>query len=177
MFDPVPEAQLSDDEGGVAPAGPGWFVVNVADARASRSARFGASARFEGDQRFPEFAINVRVLEPGQPNGLYHREEAQEAALVLSGECLALVEGEERRLRKGDFLHLPPGTAHIVVGAGEGPCSLLMVGTRKDPERLFYPAEEVAARHGAAAAEDTPDEEVAYAGSPDPVPGRLGLPW
>jgi uncharacterized cupin superfamily protein len=173
----VQEAPLRERDGGLAPEGAGWFIVNVAEARGSRSERFGASARFEGDARFPEFAINVRVLEPGQPNGLYHREDAQEAALVLSGECLALIEGEERPLRKGDFIHWPPRTAHILIGAGEGPCSVLMVGTRKSPENLFYPAEEVAARHGAAAEEDTPDENVAYAGSPPTQPFSLGLPW
>jgi uncharacterized cupin superfamily protein len=173
----VQEAPLLEADGGLVPEGDGWFVVNVAEARGSRSPRFGASVRFEGEARFPEFAINVRVLEPGQPNGLYHREAAQEAALVLSGECLALVEGEERSLRKGDFIHWPARTAHILIGAGDAPCSVLMVGTRKSRENLFYAADEVAARHGAAAEEDTPDENVAYAGSPPIEPHSLGLPW
>ena len=45
--------------------------------------------------------INLAVLEPGQPNCMYHGEDEQEDFLVLSGECLLLVEGEERRLRDG----------------------------------------------------------------------------
>jgi uncharacterized cupin superfamily protein len=117
------------------------------------------------------------MLEPGQPNGLYHRESSQEAFLVLAGECVAIVEGQERPMRKGDFLYSPPGTAHIIVGAGDGPCAVLMVGTRKDPEELLYPVDETAARHGAAAAEETPDEKVAYAGEPPLRPAPLGLPW
>ena len=40
---------------------------------------------------------------------------------MLSGECVAIVEGEERRMRRWDFLHSPPGTAHITVGAGGEP--------------------------------------------------------
>jgi uncharacterized cupin superfamily protein len=41
----------------------------------------------------------LHVLPPGQSNGLYHHENQQEDFLVLSGECLLLVEGEQRRLR------------------------------------------------------------------------------
>ena len=179
MWSAIEEARLRRDEGGLVPEGPGWFVVNVAEARGSESESFGASVRFQGDgdARFPEFAINVRVLRPGQPNSLYHRETNQEAFLVLSGECLLLVEGEERPLRKGDFVHFPPGAAHVAVGAGAGPSSILMVGTRDPGERVFYPRDEVAVRHGAAAEEETPDPEAAYAGHPVPVPKSIGLPW
>jgi uncharacterized cupin superfamily protein len=177
MSTKVEEARLREDEGGLVPAGPGWFIVNVADAQATSSERFGASCRFEGPQaRFPEFAINVRELQPGQPNCLYHRESAQEAFLVLSGECVAIVEEQERPMRKGDFLYAPPGTAHVFVGAGDGPCSILMVGTRKDPEGL-YPVSETAARHGASVEEETDDPATAYAGSPPIRPGTIGQPW
>ena len=140
--------------------------------------RFGDAVRFEvAAARFREFGINVRVLAPGQPNCMYHREGAQEAFLVLSGECIAVVEEEERPMRAGDFLHAPPGTAHVLVGAGVGPCTVLMVGTRKDPEDLVYPVSPVAARHGASVEHETSNEEEAYAG----VEGRLGplgrVPW
>ena len=160
-----------------APEANSWFVVNVADARASESARFGASVRFEDAGRFPEFGINVRVVQPGQPASLYHRENAQEAFLVLSGECLLLVEREKRPLRKGDFVHLPYGTAHVLVGAGDGPASVLMVGTRKDPEELLYPVSAAAERYGASAERETPSEEEAYGDTKQPRPVALGLPW
>jgi uncharacterized cupin superfamily protein len=156
----------------------GWFVVNVADAHATVSERFGASARFEdrADAPFPEFGINVRLVQPGQPTALYHRENAQEAFLVLSGECVLIVEDEEHPLRKGDFVHLPAGTAHVLVGAGDGPSSVLMVGTRKDPEELLYPVSEPAARHGASVERETSDEAEAYGSNPL-RPTDLGLPW
>ena len=41
---------------------------------------------------------------------MHHRENAQEGFLVLSGECLLIVEEEERRLRAWDFFHCPGGT-------------------------------------------------------------------
>ena len=177
-LDPVPEAQLRDSAPGRAAETDGWFVVNVAEAAGVHTDRFGDACRFEvAAARFPEFGINVRVLQPGQPNCLYHRENSQEAFLVLSGECIAIVEEQERRLRAGDFLHTPSGTAHVIVGAGEGPCAVLMVGTRKSPEELLYPVSAAAARHGASVEQETSDEEAAYAGV-EAQAGPLGrVPW
>lgn len=179
-LDPVPEAPLERTEsGGLLPDGDGWFVLNVEDAHATRSDRFGTSSRFERrpDVEFPEFGINVRVLQPGQPASLYHRENAQEVFLVLSGECVAIVEEEERPLRKGDLLYMPSGTAHVLVGAGDGPSTVLMAGTRKDPEELLYPLSEAAARYGASAERETSSEDEAYGATRAPRPVDLGVPW
>jgi uncharacterized cupin superfamily protein len=103
------------------------------------------------------------VLEPGQPNGKYHSESVQEDFLVISGECLLIVDGEERRLKAWDFVHCSAGTEHIFVGAGSGPCTILMVGARRTDRRIRYPVNELAARHGASAPEDTSDAAKAYA--------------
>ena len=112
---------------------------------------------------FPQFGINLSVLEPGESNCLYHSESQQEAFLVLSGECRLLVEGEERLLRAWDFVHCPAGTEHVFVGAGDGPCVILMAGARSEDEQLLYPVSELAARYGASADEETPDPKQAYA--------------
>jgi uncharacterized cupin superfamily protein len=173
----VPEANLKDEGAGLVPEGEGWFIVKFAEARGSRSERFGAAVRFEGETEFRDLAFNVRLLQPGQPNCLYHQESQTEAFLVLEGECLAIVEEQERLLRKGDFLYAPPGTAHVFVGAGERPCAIAMVSTRIMPETVHYPVSEVAARHGASATAATDSPEEAYAGSPTPEQARLGLPW
>jgi uncharacterized cupin superfamily protein len=177
VFERIEEAPLRETEAGLVPEGDGWFVVNVADGRGIRTDRFGAACVFEGAERFPEFGINVHVLQPGQPNSMYHCEDAQEDFLVLSGEARAIVEDEERPLRAGDLLHAPPGTAHVLVGAGDGPCAILMVGTRKRPETLLYPVSEVAGRFGASVDRETDDEAAAYAGTPPPEPGPVGMPW
>jgi len=89
-------------------------------------------------QRFGQLGITLAVLEPGKPSGLYHAESAQEDFLVLAGECVARVEGEERVLRQWDFLHCPSGTAHVFV-AGDEPCVLLMVGARVPHKTFDYP--------------------------------------
>jgi uncharacterized cupin superfamily protein len=112
---------------------------------------------------FPQFGINVSVLEPVNPNCLYHSESQQEAFLVLSGECRLLVEGAKRILRPWDFVHCPAGTEHVFVGAGDGPSVVLMVGARSKDEQLLYPVSELAARYNASAEEETPDPKQAYA--------------
>ena len=122
----VSEAKLVQTDGGLEPEGSGWFVLNAKQAR-WLDGHFGAYTRFEGDERFSDIGINIGVLAPGQPACYYHGEDAQEAFLV-SGECLLLIEGEERRLKAWDFVHSPPWAEHVFVGAGDGPCAVLAVG-------------------------------------------------
>ncbi len=95
---------------------------------------------------------------------------------MLSGECTLVVEEEERKLRQWDYVHCPAGTRHIFVGAGDGPCAILMIGARPEIERLRYPVSEVAAKHGASVAEETENPDEAYVDWPgDYTPARL--PW
>ena len=134
-----------------------WFVVNVGDADWESKGEFGVRTRFESPEaRFPHFGITVQVLEPGQASSLYHAEEAQEGFLVLAGECLAVIEGQEHPLRQWDYFHCPPGTRHVLVGAGDGPCSVLMVGAPRSASlsEILYPQDPVAERHGASVSAD-----------------------
>ena len=168
------EAQLAQTDGGLVPEGEGWFVVNARDARWWRHEAFGSATTFEGDDaaRFEEFGINIQVLAPGQPNCMYHGENAQEDFLVLFGECLVLIEGEERPLKQWDFVHCPPMTQHVFVGAGDGPCGILMVGTRPEQEELLYPVADVARKHGAGVEQETTSGREAYAAFPRSAPER-----
>jgi uncharacterized cupin superfamily protein len=164
----VPEARIAQTEQGAVVESEGWFVLNAADARWTRSAPAGQWVNFEADaHEFTEFGIGIHVLQPGQPNGKYHGEGVQEDFLVLSGECICLIEGEERRLKAWDFVHCPPGTHHIFVGAGEGPCAILMAGTRREGRPIHYPRDELAARYGASAPEETNTPREAYSDWPD----------
>ena len=163
---PVPEAPMADTPGGRMPAGPGWFVLNLADARGVHVPGSGTYLPLENrDFAFEHFGINVHVLAPGERATLYHREDDQEAFLVLRGECLALIEEEERVLRACDFFHCAPGTRHSFVGAGDGPCAIVMVGSRLHGGEAHYPRSEVAERHGVSAVESTGDSQTAYRGA------------
>jgi uncharacterized cupin superfamily protein len=175
----VPAAPMEDAPGGKKPAGEGWFVVNAREAQWIHNERFGASVTFEGSPRlgepalFTQLGINIQVMWPGQPNGYYHSEEVQEDFLVLSGECLLLIEGEEHRLKAWDFVHCPPRTEHVFVGSGDGPCAFVGVGARPADEGLVYPVSELALRHGAGVTEKATSGEVAfaYSGTPETTPG------
>jgi len=157
----VPEARLQPADGGLVPAGEGWFVLNAREARWMEG-DFGAFTRFEGEARFPQVGINIGVLSPGQASSFYHGEDEQEDFLVLSGQCLLLIEGEERRLVAWDFVHCPAWTEHVFVGAGDGPCAVLAIGTRLG-DAVVYPDSELAKRHRAGAARETRDAGEAYA--------------
>jgi uncharacterized cupin superfamily protein len=146
----------------------GWFVLNLADALAVRNdEKGGATYPLEGrESPFRDVGVRVTVLPPGEPNAMYHSEDAQEGFLVLSGECTLIVEEEERPLRQWDYFHCPAGTRHVIVGAGDGPCAILMAGLRGEGKKLHYPVSEVAAKYGAATPKETDSPPEAYSDWP-----------
>ena len=135
------EAEIVTTENGDVPRGEGWYVLNARRAQWQHSPGFGGSdLSFQGDVRFPEVGFHVGVLQPGEPACMYHREDTQEGFLVLSGRCLAIVEGEERMLEPWDYLHCPGGTEHVLVGAGDGPCIVIAYGARRPDDGTLYVA-------------------------------------
>jgi uncharacterized cupin superfamily protein len=175
---PVQEASSEETPYGRYVTSEGWFVLNLAEALAVRNEEKGG-ALYPLEPRespFGDVGVNVRVVWPGDPNALYHSEGVQEGFLVLSGECTLIVEEEERALRQWDYFHCPADTRHVIVGAGEGPCAILMIGSRPEIETLNYPVSDVAAKYGASAAKETDDGDNAYADWPgEYLPVRL--PW
>jgi uncharacterized cupin superfamily protein len=176
----VPEAPLEKTETGLMPAGEGWFVLNAREARWLHRDGQSASCEFEGEKEFPQLGIFLRVLEPGAPMAMYHWEADQEDFLVLSGEALLIVEGEERPLRQWDLVHCPAGTKHIIVGAGEGRCIVLATGARKHQGAEGwggYTVDEAALRYGAGVDEETTDAGQAYGRFPKFEPTRYRDGW
>jgi len=160
----VPEAPLEHSDHGTFPVGDGWFVVNARDAQWFESDGLGFYAPFEGENApFGELGVNLNILRPGEPSCMYHGEETQEDFLVLAGECVLIVEGEERKLRAWDFFHSPAWTEHVFVGAGDGPCLILAVGNRIKGRGLSYPVNETATKYGAGVEQETTDPAKAYA--------------
>jgi uncharacterized cupin superfamily protein len=171
----VPEAPLEQTEHGLVPKGEGWFVLNARDARWLDRKGRGLRCRFEGEPEFPQVGISLYVLDPGEPIGMYHWEADQEDFVVLAGEALLIVEGEERPLARWDFVHCPAGTEHMIVGAGETRCVVLAVGARErstGPGWGGYTVNEAALRHRAGVERETSDAAAAYARFPEPRPSR-----
>jgi uncharacterized cupin superfamily protein len=161
----VPEARLEATEQGLTPKGEGWFVLNARDTRWRPSEGRGAYCTFEGEPEFSQIGIHLVTLAPGEPMSMYHWEADQEDFLVLSGEALLIIEGEERPLREWDFVHCPAETKHTIVGAGESQSFFLAVGARDKstgPNWGAYTVDEAALRHGAGVELETSDPEEAY---------------
>jgi len=166
----VPEAELVETERGLVPTGDGWFVLNARDAQWWERPGRGVlcefeGAGFDGATDFTQLGINVTRLEPGEPRSMYHWEVDQEDFLILAGEALLIVEGEQRALRRWDFVHCPPGTKHTIVGAGTGACLVLAVGARDrstGPDWGAYTVDEAASRHGAGVERETTEPREAY---------------
>jgi uncharacterized cupin superfamily protein len=187
-YDPavIPEAQLERTEAGLVAASAGWFVLNAREARWFHRPGRGDSLpltgvdEFEAETYFPMLGVSIQVLAPGEPNSTYHWETEQEDFLVLAGEALLIVEGQERHLAQWDFVHCPPETRHVFVGAGDGPCVILAASSRqfqKDGPWGFYSVDETAARYNASSPEETQDGDIAYArfAPSQPIPYRDGL--
>ena len=162
----VTEAKLDQLPEGLGAGGPGWFVLNARDARWWQRQGLGRWADLEGDGDFAQLGMRVAVLEPGEPSGMYHGETGQENFLVVSGECVLVIESEERQLKAWDFVHCPPNTGHTFIGSGDGPCVIVTVGARSGDDEIVYPVNEVAARHGASVETETPLPKEAYAPYP-----------
>ena len=153
------------------------FVMNLADAPARSHSRRATIIDLEPEGvRWPDTGVNVQVFEPRKPNGRYHSEPVQEDFLVLHGECIVILEGEERLLRQWDFVHCPAGVEHIFVGAGEGLCAVLMIGSRRKDE-AHYPVNTLADRYDASVKRETDVVAEAYADWREEPWRTIPSPW
>lgn len=176
----VPEAPLGQTEDGLAPKGEGWFVLSAREARWYYAPGRSAFCDVEGEIDFSQLGINITMLEPGVPMSMYHWEIDQEDFLVLAGEAVLVIEGEERPLRQWDFVHCPSETKHTIVGAGGDGAVVLAVGARAhqdDPGWGGYPVDETARRHGAGVERETNEPREAYAGLPRREPTSYREGW
>ena len=174
------EAPLRVTKYGVFPDDDGWFVLNARETRWRDYGPLGAACDFEGKRPFKQFDINLNVLNRGEPMAMYHRENNQEAFLVITGECLLIVEGEERQLKAWDFFHCSGGTAHVIVGAGDAPAVVLAVGARGGRKGIVYEVEPAALAQGAGVKEQTTKSAEAYGGFPPSARSLYHeewLPW
>jgi quercetin dioxygenase-like cupin family protein len=178
----VPEAKLEQTEAGLVPATPGWFVLNVREARWIDRGGRGHSAPLTGwtdeeaETLFPQLGMQIAAVDQGQPLSMYHWETEQEDFLILAGDGILLVEGQERPLRQWDFVHCPPEAAHTIVGGDNG-CVVLAVGSRENQASGpwgAYTVDEAAIRHGAGVEEETQEPIVAYARFARSQPTRYG---
>lgn len=174
------EAEIQETPEGQVARGDGWFILNLGEMPWKTVRGFGSWCSFDAPDKGkdePGIGVHVHVLMPGEPNGYYHAEAAQEGFVVLSGECVAVVEGQERGMRQWDYLHSPPGTAHITVGAGTGPCAILMFGSPDPSRKVEWIADMVAGKHGASVSRTTRWASEAYGNAPSAEVVRAPAPF
>ena len=170
------EAKIEQTGVGRVPVDDGWYILNLSEIPWATVPGGGTWCGFGSpDHPSDRIGIGVHILWPGDAPGFYHEESDLEGFLVLSGECIAIVEGQERRMGPWDHLHSPPGTRHITVGAGDGPCAILMYGTRSPDATILYPVEPAAATHGHSVEQATTDPDDAYRDRPPTE--RVRSPW
>jgi uncharacterized cupin superfamily protein len=176
----APEARIDQTETGAVVDGKGWFVLNARDATWRAADGRGAYADFEAGTDFDQVGVGLCTLGPGEAMAMYHWEADQEDFLVVAGEALLIVEGEERPLRQWDFVHCPPNTKHVIVGAGDGQCVVVAVGAREHQDGEGwggYTVDDAALRHGAGVEQETNKAEEAYANVQHRQPTRYRDGW
>ena len=185
----VSEAEFKKVEYGLVPTGPGWYVLNAREAAWFDKKGRGFEAALESRGYFDQIGISLYVLRPGEPMAMYHWETDQEDFLVVSGEALLIIEGDERSLRQWDFVHCPPQTKHAIVGAGDVASVIFAAGAREHhtyrdadgvlhgkPDWGSYAVDEAALRHRAGVTQETTESTTAYADftKREPMPYRDG---
>ena len=177
----IPEAEHERTEIGLVTNSEGWFVLNARDSMWLHAEGRSAICLFEGRTFFDQLGINIGVHQPGEAMAMYHWEADQEDFLVIAGQGVLIVEGEERPLKQWDFVHCPPGTKHVLVGAGTEPFVVVAMGARErsvdNPDWGGYTPDQTAARHGASVAKETNDTNEAYAGQTHRRPTRYREGW
>jgi uncharacterized cupin superfamily protein len=171
----VHEARIDETKQGRLPVGEGWFILNLRDMPWETVPGFGAWRDFDWATKSgePGVGVHIHVLQPGEHFGYYHAEAAQEGFIVLSGECLAVVESQERHMRQWAYFHSPPDTAQVLVGAGDGPCVLVMFGSPDPRRKVEWIADEAAAKHRASVERTTGRDTEAYG---EPLPEVIPIP-
>lgn len=161
----MPEAPFENTDMGSMPSGEGWFVLNAHDATWHHRDDRWRMLHLRGAEEFEQVGVNLFVLAPGEPLGMYHSESDQEDFLVLHGQAVLIIESQERPLRQWDFVHCPPETEHTIVGGGAESCVVLGVGARQNQPTTGwrYPVNEVALSHNAGVKRPTTDMAEAYA--------------
>ena len=79
------------------------------------------------------------VFQPGKEGAPPHlHREAAELFFVLKGSLRVLTGEDLIVLGPGDFLHVPPNTAHAFEAAGDEPAEVLFVLTQAKPRFGYY---------------------------------------
>ncbi len=89
-----------------------------------------------------KLGFNVTVIPPGKRAFPYHAHRGnEEMFFILDGEGSIRIAGTVHKIRKGDFICLPPGrdSAHQIINDSKVPLHYLAVSTMELPDVVEYP--------------------------------------
>ena len=88
-----------------------WYIRNLREFEWEHADGRGALSEL-GDDKSRQIGINLFALGPGEPMAMYHWEADQEGFLVLSGEAILIIDGENPKLAQSiRSLHHKTGTS------------------------------------------------------------------
>lgn len=89
-----------------------------------------------------KLGFNVTVIPPGKRAFPYHAHRGnEEMFFILDGEGSIRIAGATHKIKRGDFVSLPPGSdsAHQIINDSRAPLRYLAVSTMELPEVVEYP--------------------------------------
>lgn len=110
---------------------------------------FGHKVR--GDQ----IVVSMAQKEPGTGSKT-HTHKVEQFNYVVSGEMLAVVDDEERRVTAGGLIHIPIGTPHSFIAVGKEPAVFLNI-KHKAEDMGGYPVDGVYDTHAVIDLKDEKD--------------------
>lgn len=118
-------------------------IESVSTVKVSHGDKFEAELAPAGREvGSKKLGFNVTTIPAGKCSFPYHAHRAnEEMFFILEGEGSVRIAGETHKIRKGDFVSLPPGkdSAHQIINDSKAPLRFLAVSTMEIPEVVEYP--------------------------------------
>lgn len=84
----------------------------------------------------PDALVKVLYLNPGESLPTHSHQKSTDVMVVLGGKGIAIVNGEERKVKAGDVVLNPVGTRHGLTNSGKTTLKWLLVqAPRPEPDR------------------------------------------
>jgi len=81
------------------------------------------------------------LLSPGNQVPYHYHRKRESVIVVISGEAIEVIEGEERLIKKGDIIFIPSGKKHMTINRSDQEFRYLEFYTRPPLHADFIAAE------------------------------------
>jgi len=85
------------------------------------------------------FSVGVSIIDPGRVHEEHKHDHNEEMIVVLAGEGMAKIAGQEFAVRQGSIIGIDPGEAHGFANTGSAALTLLWIYDPPGAESRFIP--------------------------------------